>query len=192
MNWANSKYLRNIFALQLVTKSCLTKPKKMLPIQRIKIKDNLTKSLGDIFSPCDTFCGCNPISALTPCLDLGQRFSVLEKVGSWWETDSQHRYREYLLCQCTPLSTLSQVQSWLVSPETGDGVSAYQDTSRHQAPVIRTIHKNPCSLCSQWQEKTLWSWNVSDFIGHFSELLDTLLSVFPCLWVTECLISRLD
>ena len=27
----------------------------MLPIQRIKIKDNLTKSLGDIFSPCDIF-----------------------------------------------------------------------------------------------------------------------------------------
>ena len=95
--------------------------------------------------------------------------------------------------QCfTPLSTLSQVQSWLVSPKSRDAVSACQDTSRHQAPVIRTIHKNPCSLCSQWREKTLWSWNVSDFIGHFSELLDTLLSVFPCLWVTECLIPRLD
>ena len=164
----------------------------MLPIQRIKIKDNLTKSLGDIFSPCDIFVIVIPslLSALawtwvsvTRCwrkLALDGRQIASTDTGNIYSASAPHS-------QLFP-----KFKAGLWAPRRGDAVSACQDTSRHQAPVIRTIHKNPCSLCSQWQEKTLWSWNVSDFIGHFSELLDTLLSVFPCLWVTECLISRLD
>ena len=111
---------------------------------------------------------------------------------SWWETDSRGRYREYPHTGLTaPHSQLfPKFKAGSQAPSLGILCRRCEDTSRHQAPVILTIHKNPCSLCSQWRVKTLWSWNVSDFIGHFSELLDTIYPVFLHVCkVTECWIQ---
>ena len=148
----------------------------MLPIQRIKIKENL----GDIFSPCDIFVIVIP-SLLSPLawtwVSVTQCWRKLALDGR--QIASTDTRNIYTILSVHP--TLNSFPSSKLACEPRDGGMLCRLVRiRADIKLLSSgqFIKNPSSLCSQWQEKTLWSWNVSDFIGHFSELLDTIYPVF--------------